>query len=80
MCKEIIKWFDKGVISLIAHSDRVSPVQYVPKKGGIIVIQNASNELILARLVIGWWACMDYPKLNISTEKDYFFIDRKSVV
>nr|GFB31688.1 hypothetical protein [Tanacetum cinerariifolium] len=32
----------------------VSPVHYVPKKGGFIVVKNEENELIPTRLVTGW--------------------------
>ncbi|GKC19955.1 reverse transcriptase domain-containing protein, partial [Tanacetum coccineum] len=32
----------------------VSPVHYVPKKGGITVVANEENELIPTRLVTGW--------------------------
>nr|GFA04196.1 reverse transcriptase domain-containing protein [Tanacetum cinerariifolium] len=32
----------------------VSPVHYVPKKGGFTVIENEENELIPTRLVTGW--------------------------
>ena len=36
--KEIIKWLNVGIIYLISDSSWVSPVQCVPKKGGVIVI------------------------------------------
>lgn len=45
--------------SMIYHIlDRswVSPIQVVPKKGGMIVIHNDKNELIPTRTIIGW--CM----------------------
>nr|GEW44208.1 reverse transcriptase domain-containing protein [Tanacetum cinerariifolium] len=32
----------------------VSPVHFVPKKGGFTVVENEENELILTRLVTGW--------------------------
>ncbi|GKD70956.1 hypothetical protein Tco_1325046, partial [Tanacetum coccineum] len=40
----------------------VSPVQYVPKKGGITVVKNDDNDLIPTRLVTGWRVCIDYRK------------------
>lgn len=51
--KEIIKWLDARIIYLISDSDWVSPVQCVPKKGGITVVENEKNELILTRMVNG---------------------------
>ena len=38
--KEIIKWLDASIIYPISDSSWVSPVQCVPKKGGITVIEN----------------------------------------
>ncbi|GJW82730.1 reverse transcriptase domain-containing protein [Tanacetum coccineum] len=51
---------------------RVSPVHCVPKKGGITVVGNEDNELILTRLFTGWRVCNDYRKLNEATRKDHF--------
>nr|GEW49367.1 reverse transcriptase domain-containing protein [Tanacetum cinerariifolium] len=50
----------------------VSPVQCVPKKGGMTVIKNDENKLIPTRLVTGWRVCIDYKKLNEATRKDHF--------
>ncbi|GKD75052.1 hypothetical protein Tco_1333334, partial [Tanacetum coccineum] len=50
----------------------VSQVHCVPKKGGITVVANEENELILTRLVTGWRVCIDYRKLNEATQKDHF--------
>ncbi|PIN21773.1 DNA-directed DNA polymerase [Handroanthus impetiginosus] len=77
--KEIIKWLDAGIIYPISDSSWVSPVQCVPKKGGITVVPNMHNELIPTRTVTGWRFCMDYRKLNKATRKDHFplpFIDQ----
>ncbi|KAL4291931.1 hypothetical protein GQ457_14G017450 [Hibiscus cannabinus] len=77
--KEILKWLDAGIIYRISDSEWVSPVQCVPKKGGITVISNEKNELIPTRTVTGWRVCMDYRKLNKATRKDHFplpFIDQ----
>ncbi|GJX83810.1 reverse transcriptase domain-containing protein [Tanacetum coccineum] len=57
---------------IIEKSPWVSPVHCVPKKGGITVVANEENELILTRLVIGWRVCIDYRKLNEATQKDHF--------
>nr|GEV29939.1 DNA-directed DNA polymerase [Tanacetum cinerariifolium] len=52
--KEVIKLLDAGLIYLIFDSPWVSPVQVVPKKGGITVVKNEKHELIPQRTVTGW--------------------------
>ncbi|GJW31147.1 DNA-directed DNA polymerase [Tanacetum coccineum] len=69
---EVLKLLDAGMIYPISDSPWVSPVHYVPKKGGITVVANEENELILTRLVTGWRVCIDYRKLNEATRKDHF--------
>ncbi|GJT40360.1 reverse transcriptase domain-containing protein [Tanacetum coccineum] len=49
-----------------------SLVHYVPKKGGMTVVENEDNEFIPTRLVTGWCVCIDYRKLNDATRKDHF--------
>jgi len=44
--KEVLKLLDAGMIHPIFDSSWVSPVQVVPKKGWITVVQNDNNELI----------------------------------
>jgi hypothetical protein len=44
--KEALKLLNAGVIYLVSDSEWVSPVQVVPKKGGMTVIHNEKNELI----------------------------------
>ena len=51
--KEVLKWLDVGVIYFISDSSWVSPVQVVPKKGGITVVVNEKNELLLTRTATG---------------------------
>nr|GEX01409.1 DNA-directed DNA polymerase [Tanacetum cinerariifolium] len=70
--KEVIKLLDAGMIYPISNSPWVSPIHYVPKKGGMTVVANENNELIPTRLVTGWRVCIDYRKLNDATRKDYF--------
>jgi hypothetical protein len=57
----------------------VSPVQMVPKKGGMTIIHNEKNELIPQRTITSWQMCIDYHKLKKATQKDHFplpFIDK----
>ncbi|GKC33226.1 hypothetical protein Tco_1040520 [Tanacetum coccineum] len=63
---------DEEVQLLKVLSLWASPVHYVPKKGGITIIENDDNELIPTRLVTGWRVCIDYRKLNDATRKDHF--------
>nr|GEY24773.1 reverse transcriptase domain-containing protein [Tanacetum cinerariifolium] len=69
---EVEKLLDAGLIYPISDSPWGSPVHYVPKKGGFIVVKNEENELIPTRLVTGWRVCIDYRKLNETTRKDHF--------
>ncbi|XP_062094143.1 uncharacterized protein LOC133800207 [Humulus lupulus] len=77
---EVIEyWLDDGVIYPISDSSSVSPVQVVPKKGGLTVVKNENNELIPTRTVTGWRICINYRKLNKATRKDHFplpFVDQ----
>jgi hypothetical protein len=76
--KEVLKLLKAGIIYPVSDSECVSPVQVVPKKGGMTVIHNEKNKLIPQRTVTGWRMCVDYRKLNKSTRKDHFplpFID-----
>ncbi|GJY29371.1 reverse transcriptase domain-containing protein [Tanacetum coccineum] len=70
--KEVIKLLDAELIYPISDSPWVSPIHCVPKKGGMIVIENDNNELIPTRLVIGRRVFIDYLKLNDATRKDHF--------
>ncbi|GJR62230.1 putative ribonuclease H-like domain-containing protein [Tanacetum coccineum] len=77
--KEVIKLLDAGLIYPISDSPWVSPVQVVPKKGGMTVVKNEKNELIPQRTITRWCVCIDYYKLNNATQKDHFplsFIDQ----
>jgi len=62
-----------------SDSKWVSPIQVVPKKGGLTITKNDNNEFISTRTVTGWRMCIDYRKLNKATCKDHFplpFIDQ----
>ncbi|KAI3775869.1 hypothetical protein L1987_45625 [Smallanthus sonchifolius] len=52
--KEVPKLLDAGLIYPISDSVWVSPMQVVPKKGGMIVVVNERKVLIPTRTVIGW--------------------------
>ena len=69
---EILKWLDAGIIFPIFDSVWISPVQVVPKKGGMTVVENENNELISTWTVTGWRVFIDYRKLNSVTQKDHF--------
>jgi hypothetical protein len=76
--KEVLKLLHAGIFYPVPHSEWVSPMQVVPKKGGMTVVRNEKNELIPQRTIIGWRMCIDYRKLNKATKKDHFplpFID-----
>ncbi|XP_047256099.1 uncharacterized protein LOC124888851 [Capsicum annuum] len=70
--KEIIKWLDAGVVYPILDSKWVSPIQYVPKEGGMTVVVNEKNELTPLKPITGWRVCMDYRKFNLWTLKNHF--------
>nr|GFC48655.1 reverse transcriptase domain-containing protein [Tanacetum cinerariifolium] len=70
--QEVLKLLDAGLIYPNSNSPWVSLVHCVPKKGGLTVVENEDNELILTRLVTGWRVCIDYRKLNEATRKDHF--------
>src|SRR5438270_5145969 len=76
---EILKLLDVGVIFPISDSKWVSLIHVVPKKSGITVVKNASDEMVPTRVQTGWRVCIDYRKLNAATQKDHFplpFIDQ----
>ncbi|CAN6458841.1 unnamed protein product [Victoria cruziana] len=52
--KEIIKWLDAGIIFLILDSEWVSPVQVVPKKTELAVVENEYGEEISTKTQTGY--------------------------
>jgi hypothetical protein len=49
--KEVLKLLKAGVIYPISNSEWVSPIQVMPKRGGMTVIRNEKNKLIPQRTV-----------------------------
>ena len=70
--KEVLKLLEVGLIYPISNNAWVSPVQVVPKKGSMKVIQNKKNDMIPTRIVTRWRICIDYHKLNEARRKDHF--------
>jgi hypothetical protein len=76
--KLVLKLLKAEFIYHVSDSEWVSPVQVVPKKGGMTIICNEKNELIPQRTITVWQMCIHYRKLNKATGKDHFplpFID-----
>ena len=44
--KEVLKLLHAGIIYHVPYSEWVSPVQVVPKKGGMTMVKNEKDELI----------------------------------
>jgi len=53
--KEVIKLMYAVIIYPVPHSEWVSLVQVVPKKGGMTVVTNEKSEPIPQCTIIGWW-------------------------
>jgi len=71
---EVLKLLEAGLIYPISDSSWVSPIQVVPKKGGMTVVKNDRNELIPTRTITGWRMCIDYRKLNEATRKYHYLL------
>ena len=69
---EILKLLEAGIIYPIGDSRRVSPVNCVPKKGGITVVPNDKNEPIQQRVVTGYRMVTDFRKLNKDIRKYHY--------
>jgi len=62
--KEVVNLLEIGVIYPISHSEWVSLVLVVLKKGGMTVINNERDELICTRTLTRRSMCIDNQKLN----------------
>ena len=79
MKKEVLKWLHVGFIYAISDDTWFSPVQVVPKRGGMIVVKKDKDELISSSTITAWQVCIDYRKLNKAKRKNHFplpFIDQ----
>ncbi|XP_075489603.1 uncharacterized protein LOC142528438 [Primulina tabacum] len=76
---EVLKLLNAGVIYVISDSNWVSPVQVVPKKGGITVVKNEHDELISTRTVTGWRRCQE-KNLVLNWEKCHFMVQEGIVL
>ena len=68
--KEILKLLEAGIIYPVADSEWVSLVHYVPKKGGITVVPNDKDELILQRIITNVIFLFFYFSKYSKTEKN----------
>ena len=69
MWKEVLKLLEADLIYPISDSAWVSPVQVVPKKGGMTIIRNEKNDLIPTRTITGRRMCIDYKKIERCHQK-----------
>ncbi|XP_073030701.1 uncharacterized protein [Primulina eburnea] len=80
---EVLKLLNVGVIYAISDSSWVSPVQVVPKKGGMTVVKNENDELISTRIVTGWrmviQRCQE-KNLVLNWEKCHFMVQEGTVL
>lgn len=72
--EKVIKWVDVGVIYPISDSAWVNPNQVVSKiwggrDGGMKVVTNKRNELILIMTITSSRGCIDYKWLNDATKQ-----------
>ena len=64
---EVLKLLQADIIYPISGSPWVSLTQVVPKKSGVITVQNEREEDVSTRLTTGWRVCIDYKRLNAVT-------------
>lgn len=77
--REVLKLLEAVIMYQIYDSEWVSLVHVVPKKGGVIIVQNEKGEQVAKPIENDWRMCIDYRKPNKVTRKDHFplsFIDQ----
>ncbi|GJR09436.1 reverse transcriptase domain-containing protein [Tanacetum coccineum] len=67
---KIVVLLDSGLFYPVSDSSWVSPIHVVPKKGGITVVLNDNNELILSRTVTRWRVILPNPDRTRRSRKD----------
>nr|GEW98031.1 DNA-directed DNA polymerase [Tanacetum cinerariifolium] len=72
IAKELGNEEKSALIKVLKSHKRAIAWKLSDIKGGFTMVENEENELILTRLVTGWWVCIDYRKLNEATQKDHF--------
>nr|CAN63589.1 hypothetical protein VITISV_009072 [Vitis vinifera] len=81
---EVLKLLQADIIYPISNSPWVSPTQVVPKKSGIIVVQNDKREEVATRLTPGWregsfpLPFIDQVLESVSGHSFYCFLDGHS--
>ena len=58
--KEILKLLEASIIYPAAYTQWVSPVHCIPKMGGITVVPNDKDELILQIIITGYRMVIDF--------------------
>nr|GEX86466.1 hypothetical protein [Tanacetum cinerariifolium] len=73
--KEVVKLLDAELIYPISDSPWVSPVHCVPKKGGMTVVTNEDNELILTRCLMAIFHNMIKETMEVFMDDFSVFVD-----
>ena len=71
---KVLKLLQASIIYPISDSTWVNPTQVMPKKSGVITMNNEKGEEMPTHLTIGWRVCIDYRRLNEVTRKDHFLL------
>ncbi|XP_075475699.1 uncharacterized protein LOC142509748 [Primulina tabacum] len=77
---KVLKLLNAGVIYANSDSSWVSPIQVVPKKGGITVVRNENDELISTRTITGWRMRCQEKNLVLNWKKCHFMVQEGIVL